>query len=59
VSAVVWGLLGAAALLEGFVVAGAVAWLRLGDLADLLTLLLYRRAGQTPPPIVSQYSGRW
>jgi hypothetical protein len=49
----------AAALLEGFVVVAAVAWLRLGDLTDLLTLLLYRRAGQTPPPIVSQYSGRW
>jgi len=54
-----WTILGAAALLEGLVVVAAVAWLRLGDLADLLTLLLWRRAGQSPPPIVSQYSGRW
>jgi hypothetical protein len=54
-----WMILLAATLLEGLVVVAAVAWLRLGDLADLLTLLLWRRAGQTPPPIVSQYSGRW
>jgi hypothetical protein len=56
VSAVVWMLLGAAALLEGLIVVVAVAWLRLGTITDLLTLLLYRRAGKTPPQL-SQYQG--
>jgi hypothetical protein len=48
----------AAALLDSLAVVVVLAWLRLGELEDLLTLLLWRRAGQ-PPPIVSQYSGRW
>jgi hypothetical protein len=49
-------ILAAGVLTEALTIMAVLIWVRLGNLGDLLALLLWRRAGKTPPQI-SQYQG--
>jgi hypothetical protein len=54
---IVWMLL-AAITIYGLAIAMVLAWLKLANLADLLILLLWRRAGTAPPPpVISRHMG--
>jgi hypothetical protein len=49
-------IIAAGLLAEALTIMAVLMWVRLGNLGDLLALLLWRRAGKVPPQI-SQYRG--